>query len=85
MMDLMPDSEYRMPFFISPDSDFNEEIIERGRRRNVLGSLPTLTGIFALHLAHLALKELIGNDEFTGESAFNSKDKFQKMNKLNKN
>ena len=26
MMDLMPDSEYRMPFFISPDSDFNEEI-----------------------------------------------------------
>ncbi len=26
MIDLMPDSEYRMPFFISPDSDFNEEI-----------------------------------------------------------
>lgn len=30
MMDLMPDSEYRMPFFISPDSDFNEDI-----RRNI--------------------------------------------------
>ena len=30
MMDLMPDSEYRMPFFISSDSDFNEDI-----RRNI--------------------------------------------------
>ncbi len=80
----VPRYEYKDPED-EEHSDFNEEIIERGRRRNVLGSLPTLTGIFALHLAHLALKELIGNDEFTGESAFNSKDKFQKMNKLNKN
>ena len=30
MMDLMPGSEYRMPFFISSDSDFNEDI-----RRNI--------------------------------------------------
>lgn len=30
MIDLMPDSEYRMPFFISPDSDYNEDI-----RRNI--------------------------------------------------
>lgn len=26
MIDLMPDSEYRMPFFITPDSDFSGEI-----------------------------------------------------------
>ena len=33
MMDLMPDSEYRMPFFISPDSDYNEDI-----RKNIFSS-----------------------------------------------
>lgn len=64
--------------------DFNEQILERGRVRNVLGSLPTLTGIFALNLAHLALKELIGEAEFSGECAFNSKEKFLKNKKLNK-
>lgn len=64
--------------------DFNEQILERGRVRNVLGSLPTITGIFALNLAHLALKKLIGDKQFSGEPAFDSKEKF-KQYKLKKN
>ncbi len=63
--------------------DFNEQILERGRKRNVLGSLPTITGIFALNLAHLALKKLTYEKEFSGEAAFNSKEKF-KQKKLDK-
>ncbi|MGD1822768.1 MAG: tRNA threonylcarbamoyladenosine dehydratase [Pleomorphochaeta sp.] len=64
--------------------DFNEQILERGRVRNVLGSLPTITGIFALNLAHLALKKLLGDEEFRGEPAFDSKEKFKQYKKLNK-
>ena len=53
-------------------ADFNEQIIERGRRRNVLGSLPTLTAIFGQHLAHLALQKLLGQEDLlSGEEAFN--------------
>jgi tRNA threonylcarbamoyladenosine dehydratase len=40
-----------------------EEVHSRGRRRNPLGSLPTLTGIFGLTLANTALKILLG-DQF---------------------
>ncbi|MFA6689450.1 MAG: tRNA threonylcarbamoyladenosine dehydratase [Sphaerochaetaceae bacterium] len=52
-------------------ADFNEQIIDRGRRRNVLGSLPTVTGIFGLTLAHLALDNLVGGDALHGEAAWN--------------
>jgi tRNA A37 threonylcarbamoyladenosine dehydratase len=33
---------------------------DRGRKRRVLGSLPTLTGIFGLTIANLAIKKLAG-------------------------
>lgn len=33
---------------------------DRGRRRNVLGSLPTLTGIFGLYIANQAILQLTG-------------------------
>lgn len=50
-------------------NDFNEQILDRGRVRRVLGSLPTVTGIFGLTLAHLALEKLLDTD-FKGEMAF---------------
>ncbi|MGB4405625.1 MAG: tRNA threonylcarbamoyladenosine dehydratase [Sphaerochaeta sp.] len=52
-------------------SDFNEQIIDRGRRRNVLGSLPTITAIFGQHLAHLALEKLIGEEDLVGRENWN--------------
>jgi tRNA A37 threonylcarbamoyladenosine dehydratase len=39
----------------------NEQIINRGRTRKVLGSLPTITGIFGLQLGHTALEKLLGD------------------------
>ncbi len=56
-------------------ADFNEQISSRGRRRNVLGSLPTITGIFGQNLAHLALAKLLGEELFTGEEAWNPQNK----------
>ncbi|MGN0907490.1 MAG: ThiF family adenylyltransferase [Bullifex sp.] len=44
---------------------------DRGRRRVVLGSLPTITAIFGETMAHLALKYLTDEALFTGEEAFN--------------
>ncbi len=47
-----------------PVKDAEEEIIgetpfsDRGRKRNVLGSLPTITGIFGLTIANLAILQL---------------------------
>ncbi len=35
--------------------EFNEETLERGRKRRILGSMPTVTGTFGLTIAHLAL------------------------------
>jgi len=51
-------------------ADFNEQIRDQGRKRNVLGSLPSVTGIFGLNLAHLALGEIM-NVELTGQASFN--------------
>lgn len=50
-----------------------EETIERGRKRNVLGSLPTITGIFGLTIAHYALAVLTDETEFTGEKSINNR------------
>lgn len=36
------------------------EYLERGRKRQMLGSLPTITGIFGLTLANTALAKLLG-------------------------
>ncbi len=41
----------------NPDS--NEQELDRGRRRKVLGSLPTVTGLFGLHTAHEAIGLLL--------------------------
>jgi len=38
---------------------------DRGRRRNVLGSLPTITGIFGLMIANLAIMRLSRGEEIT--------------------
>ncbi|WP_332446194.1 tRNA threonylcarbamoyladenosine dehydratase [Sphaerochaeta sp.] len=54
-------------------ADFNEQIVDRGRRRNVLGSLPTITAIFGQQLAHLALSRLLDDQILSGEAAFNPK------------
>ncbi len=51
--------------------DFNEQISELGRRRNVLGSLPTITAIFGQNLAHLALEKLMGEEALIGTENWN--------------
>jgi len=57
--------------------DRNEQILDKGRVRNVLGSLPTVTAIFGQNMAHLALKKLSADaQEFTGEAAFDARGKF---------
>jgi tRNA A37 threonylcarbamoyladenosine dehydratase len=51
------------PRFLAPpvaDAAVADEQLERGRKRRVLGSLPTLTGIFGLTVANLALEILLG-------------------------
>ncbi len=53
---------------ITFDRADEEESLRRGRRRSVLGSLPTLTGIFGLTAANTALKLLLGED-FPGKAA----------------
>ncbi len=53
------------------NSEFNEQISDKGRRRNVLGSLPTITAIFGQNLAHLALARLIGEETFAGRESWN--------------
>ena len=37
----------------------NEQILDRGRKRMVLGSLPTITGMFGLRLGHEAIDYLL--------------------------
>ncbi|MCH3916828.1 MAG: tRNA threonylcarbamoyladenosine dehydratase [Spirochaetia bacterium] len=54
---------------------YNEQSPGNGRTRNVLGSLPTVTGIFGLNLAHLALSKLTCPEIFTGEAAFDARTK----------
>jgi tRNA A37 threonylcarbamoyladenosine dehydratase len=49
-----------------PDEQEGREML--GRKRHILGSLPTITSIFAQNLAHLALKQLVGSDGFTAEA-----------------
>jgi tRNA threonylcarbamoyladenosine dehydratase len=41
----------------------NEQILDRGRERRVLGSLPTVTGMFGLHIGNAVLEELLGGFE----------------------
>ncbi len=49
--------------YIDPDEETeDEDIVERGLKRRVLGSLPTLPGIFGLILANMAYKKLLTLD-----------------------
>jgi tRNA threonylcarbamoyladenosine dehydratase len=53
----------RTPFEETSDDDVparNEETLARGRTRQTLGSLPTLTGIFGLTAANVAISALAG-------------------------
>lgn len=46
-----------------PDEPMHEEpLAQRGRKRNTMGSLPTITGIFGLTAANLAVKILLGKE-----------------------
>ena len=40
-------------------AEHNEQILDRGRRRKVLGSLPSITGLFGLRLGHEAVFSLL--------------------------
>jgi tRNA A37 threonylcarbamoyladenosine dehydratase len=44
---------------VTDTADVSEETLRRGRKRQTLGSLPTLTGIFGLTAANLAIRMLI--------------------------
>jgi len=53
------------PLPLAPPSDdlADPHIIQRGRARNTLGSLPTVTGMFGLTAANHAIKILIGREK----------------------
>lgn len=58
--------------YIDPeDDDKAERMIDRGRKRVVLGSLPTVTAIFGQMIAHLALQKLLGDEMFDGKEEWN--------------
>ena len=60
--------------YIPPEEDDKaERMIDRGRKRVVLGSLPTVTAIFGEMMAHLALEKLLGENTFHGEEEWNPK------------
>ncbi len=45
--------------------ELNEQILERGRKRRVLGSLPTITGMFGFTIAHRAIDYLMEEKQNT--------------------
>ena len=53
------DYEYRDPSE-EEHPEGNEQTLERGRERRVLGSLPTVTGMFGLHIGNAVLEILLG-------------------------
>jgi tRNA threonylcarbamoyladenosine dehydratase len=54
------ESVHDLPYGVIDDSgDTSEETLRRGRVRRTLGSLPTLTGIFGLTAANLAIQTLL--------------------------
>ncbi len=63
--------------FIPPeedsDAEFDDKILERGRKRVLLGSLVTITAIFGETLAHLALRKLLPEKTLDGYAEFNPK------------
>ena len=63
--------------YIPPEEDdeieFDDKILQRGRKRVMLGSLPTVTAIFGETLAHLALTKLLPPDTLRGDAEWNPK------------
>jgi tRNA A37 threonylcarbamoyladenosine dehydratase len=53
---------YPLPIAAPTDRLGDQPAIARGRTRNTLGSLPTITGIFGLTAANLAINMLIGKE-----------------------
>lgn len=53
------------PLPLAPPADVLSEapLLDRGRARNTLGSLPTITGIFGLTAANMAISILIGREK----------------------
>lgn len=64
--------------YIPPEEDdeieFDDKILNRGRKRVMLGSLPTVTAIFGEMLAHLALKKLLPEGTLDGNAEWNPKE-----------
>ncbi|MDA3958323.1 tRNA threonylcarbamoyladenosine dehydratase [Oceanispirochaeta sp.] len=54
------DYEYREPED-EETAGRNDQELDRGRTRKVLGSLPTITAIFGLQIAHTVLAKLLGD------------------------
>lgn len=54
--------------YIDPEIDNQAEEGESGRKRRVLGSLPTITACFGINMAHLALKALLPDGTLEGST-----------------
>ena len=55
--------------YVDPEKDTEaERMIDRGRKRVVLGSLPTVTAVFGEYMADLALKKLLPEGTLHGEA-----------------
>lgn len=52
-----------LPVIAAPERAKEEDIFERGRVRDIMGSLPTITGIFGLTAANLAIRMLTTEGE----------------------
>lgn len=48
-----------------------ERVLDRGRARVILGSLPTVTAVFGEYMAQEALSILLSDDSLKGEAAWN--------------
>lgn len=48
-----------------------ERVLDRGRARVILGSLPTVTAVFGEYMAQEALSVLLSDDSLKGEAAWN--------------
>lgn len=63
--------------YIPPEEDdeieFDDKILNRGRKRVMLGSLPTVTAIFGERLAHLALEKLLPENTLSADAEWNPK------------
>jgi tRNA A37 threonylcarbamoyladenosine dehydratase len=57
--------DYKEPYE-EEHADHNEQILDRGRVRKVLGSLPSITGMFGLRVGHEAISRLLALKQAEG-------------------